>query len=400
MTVKRLIAIFLIFLLGVFGWFVLGQANWMRSHETTSNLSTSVQNLWGGPIVQRAPSLTIKVPGTDRTRRISPTSNQIKAQIVLEQRKKGLLWYPTYSVYFTGLYQVTNEAKISQDIRLNFPLPSKNATYQDVRLKIGDRVEKFNPSTGYGFQRIIPLRPGSSEIIEVQYKTRGIGSWQYQLDGERGQVSNLEILVSTNFTDVDFVDGGLSPMHTTNTDTGLEISWQAMELITRQNVGISMPQKLNPGPLAARMSFFAPICLLFFFVLISAICVKRKIDIHPMHYLFVNAGFFAFHLLFAYSIDLINVHLAFVIAATVSVLLVIVYLSRALGRSFPWGLAAIGQLVYLVLFSYSFFLDGVTGLTVTIASILTLAVIMKLTSETNWNEVFVKKQIVASPEAA
>ncbi|MCP4387056.1 MAG: hypothetical protein GY802_02085, partial [Gammaproteobacteria bacterium] len=172
---------------------------------------------------------------------------------------------------------------------------------------------------------------------------------------------------------------------------GLDIHWRASELITRQNIGISLPKKLNPGPLAARMSFFAPVCLLFFFVLITSICVTRKIAIHPMHYLFVNAGFFAFHLLFAYTIDLINLHLAFAISALVSVALVVSYLARALGPTFPWKIAALGQLVYLVLFSYSFFLKGMTGLTVTIASIITLAILMKITAQTDWSQVFAKR---------
>ena len=143
--------------------------------------------------------------------------------------------------------------------------------------------------------------------------------------------------------------------------------------------------------LAARMTFFAPVCLLFFFVLITAICVVYRIDIHPMHYLFVNAGFFAFHLLFAYTIDVINVHLAFFLSSLVSVLLVVSYLVKALGKTFPWRIAALGQLIYLVLFSYSFFIDGMTGLTVTIASIVTLAVLMRITAETNWSEVFVRR---------
>ena len=391
MTGKRIFAIFIIFIVGVIGWFILGQANWIRSNSTSSILTESVQSLWGAPIIQHSPKLTIKVPGTDLTRIISPSKNYVEATINLEQRKKGLLWYPTYTVDFKGRYDVKNEASIAQNIRLNFLLPSKNSTYENVLLKIAGKTESLDSTIGYGFHRIIPLESGSSKTIEIQYRTRGVERWQYNLDAENGKVSGLDINLITNFSEVDYVAGSLSPMEVAPTDTGLTINWSANELITNQNVGISLPQKLNPGPLAARMSFFAPICLLFFFVLITAICITKNIAIHPMHYLFVNAGFFAFHLLFAYSIDLINVHLSFAIASVVSITLVITYLSKALGDAFPWKIAAIGQLIYLVLFSYSFFIDGMTGLTVTIASIITLAVLMKITSHTNWSEVFVKQ---------
>ena len=391
MTVKRIIAIILIFFLGVVAWVVLGEANWMRSQQTSAALSASVESLWGSPIEQAAPTLTIKVPGTDRTRYLSPSRNQIEASIDLEQRRKGLLWYPTYTVHFSGRYEITNEARIAQEIRLFFALPSDKATYENVVLKIGDRTERLDTLIGYSFYRIIPLSPGGSETIEIVYQTRGINSWTYLLNHRKGLVNGLDMVVKTNFTDVDFIDGSLSPMRVDARDDGLDIHWYANELITRQNVGISMPQKLNPGPLAARMSFFAPVCLLFFFVLITSICVTRSIDIHPMHYLFVNAGFFAFNLLFAYTIDLINVHLAFAMSAIVSVALVVSYLARALGETFPWKIAALGQLVYLVLFSYSFFLKGMTGLTVTIASIATLAILMRITAQTDWSQVFVRR---------
>lgn len=390
MTIKRILAIVIIFLLGASGWFVLGQVNSVRSQDTSSMLSASVQSLWGAPIVQYAPQLTVKVPGTDRKRHIFPSENHIRADIKLEQRRKGLVWYPTYTVDFSARYRITNEARIAQDIRLNFLLPSEEATYENVSLKIGETTKSFSASTGFGFQRIIPLQAQASETIEIHYQTRGVASWLYRLDNGKGKVSGLDVVLNTNFEEVDFIEASLSPMQTEATENGLAISWQASELITSQDIGILLPQKLNPGPLAARMSFFAPVCLLFFFVLITAICITRKIDIHPMHYLFVNAGFFTFHLLFAYTIDLINVHLAFVIASIVSVSMVVSYLSKALGASFPWRIAAAGQLVYLILFSYSFFIKGMTGLTVTIASIATLAVLMKITSTTNWSRVFVK----------
>ena len=287
--------------------------------------------------------------------------------------------------------------RIIRRAHFNFQLPARNATYEDVSLEIGDKREKLNAATKQGFRRIIPLDSGQSTVVKVRYQTRGVGHWTYKLDDRQNYTNGLKMIVHTNFHDIDFVEGSLSPMQLEHTEEGLDITWQANELITKQNIAIRLPQKLNPGPLAARMSFFAPVCLLFFFVLITALCITHRINIHPMHYLFVNAGFFAFHLLFAYSIDLINVHIAFILSSLVSIALVVPYLNRALGSSFPWKTAAIGQLVYLVLFSYSFFIDGMTGLTVTVASILTLAILMKITSTTDWSKVFIRKTAI-SPE--
>lgn len=244
--------------------------------------------------------------------------------------------------------------------------------------------------TRAGMREIIGLKAGETRSFRVSYRTRGLDEWRYQLVQGHGRIKNLLMQVDTNFQDVDFSRGSLSPMLKEPLEAGMSLTWKADDLITAQHTGIVMPVLINPGPLSARMSFFAPVCLLFFFVLITSLGILHRVQIHPMHYLFVTSGFFAFHLLFAYLIDLINVHAAFLLSAGVSLGLVTFYLVAALGKHFPWRWAFIGQLVYLVLFSYSFFLEGMTGLTVTIGSIITLAVLMKLTATTDWTEVFSK----------
>jgi hypothetical protein len=52
------------------------------------------------------------------------------------------------------------------------------------------------------------------------------------------------------------------------------------------------------------------------------------------------------------------------------------------------GEAALAQLVFLVLFSYAFFFEGYTGLTVTIGAIVTLFVLMQITARVDWAETF------------
>ena len=61
------------------------------------------------------------------------------------------------------------------------------------------------------------------------------------------------------------------------------------------------------------------------------------------------------------------------------------YLRAAVGATFAW-IAASTQFFYLVLFSYSFFFEGPTGLTITIGAVVTLALLMTLTSKVNWTE--------------
>ena len=111
-------------------------------------------------------------------------------------------------------------------------------------------------------------------------------------------------------------------------------------------------------------------------------------SLHPMNYVFISAAFFAFHLLLAYLVDQVSVHVAFVTAATVSAGLVASYLRAVGGRSARVGQAVVAQAIYLIAFSYAFFFQGFTGLAVTIGAVITLFVLMQMTARVRWSEMF------------
>jgi hypothetical protein len=58
--------------------------------------------------------------------------------------------------------------------------------------------------------------------------------------------------------------------------------------------------------------------------------------------------------------------------------------------------AGVAQLVYLVLFSWTFFLDGFTGLAITIGCILTLLAAMQMTAGIQWAQLFAEKRAASS----
>ncbi len=113
----------------------------------------------------------------------------------------------------------------------------------------------------------------------------------------------------------------------------------------------------------------------------------RRRSIHPMNYVLLACAFFAFHLLFAYLIDHVAVGPAFAAASAVSVALVVSYARLFVG----WRTALVqlggSQLVYLVLFSFTFFWGGFTGLAITVVAIATLFVIMQITGRLDWARV-------------
>jgi len=50
------------------------------------------------------------------------------------------------------------------------------------------------------------------------------------------------------------------------------------------------------------------------------------------------------------------------------------------------------QFVYLVLFSYTFFFEGYTGLAITILCVATLFIVMQFTGRVDWDGVFQRSE--------
>lgn len=66
-----------------------------------------------------------------------------------------------------------------------------------------------------------------------------------------------------------------------------------------------------------------------------------------MNYFFLACAFFSFHLLMAYLVDHISIHLAFAICSAVSVFLLVSYLRLVVGMRFAAIEAGLAQVIYL-----------------------------------------------------
>jgi inner membrane protein involved in colicin E2 resistance len=91
--------------------------------------------------------------------------------------------------------------------------------------------------------------------------------------------------------------------------------------------------------------------------------------------------------------DHIAIHAAFLVSAAVSMALVASYLRLVVSTRFAVVESGLAQLIYLVLFSYAFFFQGFTGLTVTIGAIVTLYVVMQMTGKIRWEDKFVRRTV-------
>jgi inner membrane protein involved in colicin E2 resistance len=413
---KRIIAIVFIFVCTTVAWAILGATIFSRTYSLDAIAENRVTSTWGAPQDQAPPtaSFTRIVPkaeeSTENGKKIVKTvreeittslpleSSSVDVALDLEHRQKGLLWYSTYKVAFAGAYGFRNTSDKEETVNFRLNFPTAKAIYDNLTFTVdGTSVptsNKDNATTG-----AVKIAPGKTTQLAVGYRSQGLNEWRYSFGSpDVTQVRDFTLNMKTNFKDIDFPDNTLSPSEKHEAANGWDLTWSYKNLVSGYQIAMVMPEKLQPGPLAGRISFFAPVSLFFFFFLMLIITTLRGIELHPMNYFFLAAAFFSFHLLLAYLVDHVSIHVAFAISSAVSIFLVVSYLRLVVGMHFASREAALAQFVYLVMFSYAFFLKGFTGLAITIGSIITLFIAMQVTGRIRWADKFSLKATESAGE--
>jgi len=406
-TVRKLAAVGFIFACASVAWMILGAANLSRTDTAYSSLKREVANLFGDSLDIRAPECFAKVSRTteetvDGKRVVSTVWDRLPAEIAktdvrisvsLDPRKKGNLWFPTFRARFAGEWTFANLDSGAGDYYLLTALESADSVYDNVSLSVnGVPVADVTPLIRKTEIPVVPAADGTARLA-VSYDVTGMELLRYYASpnpGDIAQINDFSLVMDTDFTDYDFPDGMMSPTSRNDGEGGSELAWRFAKSVTGKDIGLVIPKKLNPGEIVTRVSFFAPVSLLFFFVVLLVASAARGAAFHPMHYFFLAAAFFSFHLMFSYFSDRWDINASFAVAALVSLGLTVSYLARFADRAIALAVAPVAQLVYLVTFSFSFFFEGMTGILVTVCAVSTLFVLMQVTAGVDWDKAFGK----------
>ena len=405
----RIFGIMGVFMLATLGWLILGAVTGSRTNDQRGTLEGRVADLWGSPQIQSAPSFELQwteqetkteqvtdaightttkktVETVPRVKVVDPVRSRLAVDLHLDQRRKGLLWFPLYDVGFRGVWTYRHGDDVARDLRMGFALADKSGIYDDFRFVVDgvDLAPRLRPTDGV-IATSIPVKSGQTVTLEVSYRSRGMQEWTYRPTNQVGQIEDFGLTMTTDFRDIDFPKLTMSPSTKQVKGAGYELSWTFSRLVSGYGIGMVMPAHVQPGELAAQMSFSAPVSLGLFLVFIYVITLIRRIALHPMNYLFVAAAFFSFNLLFGYTADRLPVETAFLLSSAVSVGLVASYLRLVVGPRFALLEAGLAQLLYQVGFSLAHFYDGYTGLSITVLVILTLFLLMQLTGRLSWS---------------
>lgn len=394
MKIIHLIASLVIVGCTTLAWFILAGAMSQRTQESSQTMSREVAGVWNPELEQKHPEAWFETPNSPGGRAaLLPATSNVSVNLKFVPKQRGLFRHRTYDVAFKAEYEFVNPTRIPQTVYISFPLPAGAEKLEgfEFRLDGENGKEPFKAGASGTATRAVVLPASGRITLHAAYQTRGTGSWVYGFPDKR-RIAGFVLKMRTDFSEINFPVGTGSPKDEDRKSDGKgwDLVWNYPDVLAVPSIGMDMPKLLNAGPVAARIAFFAPVSLVFFVTVILLIGGLKGVPLHPMHVFFVSAGFFAFHLLFAYLVDLLPLYPSFAIATVVSLILVCGYL-KAVGGMTLFKVALPAQLAYLILFSASFFFDGLTGITLTVCGVATLALLMALTAKVEWRTHFTKR---------
>ncbi len=402
-VVKKIMKYSIIFVFtSIFSIIAVGIGFRIDSRHTRSysdNLK-SVQEIWGGDIVQLLPAFTFTEKGyierenkktgemeqvlTDITKNMSIADQKVSVKIKSNIRQKGLLKYPGFILMFHGKYELKNISDKSEKMSFSFPLPQGTGNVTDIKVRLNDREYSGDSDFSNGMQWDGVLSKNESVVIEVSYAAQGTEKFSYAMGSEKAEIKNLAVDILTDFTDIDIPNGAMVPTSSAGDNREAKYLWKASNLVTGQNISLRFNISGNYGEIVSKLFYYSPVALFLFIGFLVVFCTSKSISLHPMHYLFIITGFFIFYLLGSYLVSYMNIILAVVVSLAVSTGIILYYCVLIGKGKDLTRICFYGALLFQWIFSVAFFLPEHTGFLITLASIAAFVFLMRTTASVDW----------------
>ena len=394
--IARYVGLAIIFIAFSLAAVILGARVVIKHNQLTLSNEMGVSGRWGGAITQLPPVVTYLF----EPERYDKDGNVVKAAVIqrkmpasdiavdlaLSYRQRGQMQFPGYEVAFEASYIVENPFDESLPVSFNFPIPQHSGLLKDFIITVDGEPYRGDQDFSDGVDWKKNLAQGDRHTINIAYTSRGMGDWSYGLSNYQGDISLFKLHLKSNFADIDYPEGSMVPtlMSVDETSDSAELAWEFSNLVSGQNIGVTIPRPLNVGKATSGILFFVPFALLFFLGLILLLTSVRGVSLHPMHFLFITGGFFVFHILMSYLVVLVPLVWAFVISLAASCLMTMGY--AALIRKgwvvvFSTGL---GILLFQLGFSLAQFFPNIRGLIIALIIIAGLGLAMGFTARVDW----------------
>ncbi|MCL2155384.1 MAG: inner membrane CreD family protein [Leptospirales bacterium] len=371
-----------------------------RHEKSYSANFKSVQEIWGGEIIQQLPTLSyfrkeyaerenkktgnIEKALTDMQYNMGIESQKVSVDIKSNIREKGLLKYPGYNLTFTGRYVLKNLNQNSERLYFSFHLPYDAGNITNIKVKFQDKEYTDDPDYSNGIQWEGVLAKNQTAVFEITYNAQGTEKFTLAMGVGKSEIKNLDVELTTDFTDNIIPDGAMVPTSSAGDNNGMKYTWVASNLVTGQSISLKFKISGNYGEIISKLFYYSPVALFLFVGLLLVFSVSKGINLHPMHYLFMITGFFIFYLLGSYMVSYMNIIIAILISLSVSTGIILYYTYLIKKGNDIIRVSSYGVLLFQWVFSTAFFVPEHTGFLITIASIVAFLFLIRSTASVDW----------------
>lgn len=349
---------------------LLGMQVTSRDDFASGELGPQVEERWGGPVDQPAPSVRFVESGSIFTA-LAPLAldrQHVTVSAAMNYRKRGLRSFSGFDFDFTGQYGVSNPRQVPIDVVFVFPIEVDKAQVllSDLSFLVDGSPAQLE--LGEARNRLVwtgRLAPGQGREFLIRYRARGLERFLYRLDPALPAHDvrlHVDVTGGENF---DYPPGVLSATSVQPGPGSVALDWRFSTLESGVALGAVLPSQQSWDEIIATMSFRAVVPFVGLLALLWGLGVRHRRRLAWYETLLAGAAFAFSFVLVAY----LAAFLPFEAAFPVSVLGLGAVFTAWLRGIFPqerwWVLAGLWGAT-LVLPAAAVVAQGYTGLLYTL----------------------------------
>ncbi|NTX14341.1 hypothetical protein HUA76_26420 [Myxococcus sp. CA056] len=355
-----------------------------RADFANSELAAGVEDRWGAPVVQPAPSLRFVHSGTIFTE-LKPLAfdrQHVEVLAKMNYRKRGLRYFSGFDFNLGAEYAVVNREGHDIDVAFIFPMEMDKSQVLLSELQFLVDGQEASLDLGDSGNRLVwtgRIAKGATARFVIRYRARGLDSFIYKLDpalSARDVRLHFAVEGGDNY---DYPGGVLSASSVQTGSDTVTLDWAFQSLESGVNLGVILPSEKTFDSMVSRMASRAWVPFLALVALLAALGMrhKRQLALHEAYLLAAVYGFF--FVLLAYLAAFMNFYGAYVLSALGLGAAVVAYARWLFPKERMAVLAGLWAATLLVP-TVAVILEGYTGLIYTLEILAGLLGLMVLST--------------------
>lgn len=290
-----------------------------RTDFASSELAQDVEERWGAPVVQPAPSLRYVQSGTIFTElKPLPFDKQhVQVQARMSYRKRGLRYFSGFDFTLSADYAVVNREGHDIDVAFIFPIEVDKSQVLLSELQFLVNGAEADLDLGEAGNRLVwtgRIPQGATRSFSIRYRARGLDSFLYKLDPAlpaRDVRLHVSVEGGENY---DYPPQVLVANAVELGRDAVSLDWAFQSLESGVNLGVILPSVEAYDDLIATMARRAWVPFLGLLALLAAFSIRhrRPLAFYESYLLASAYGFF--FVLLAYLAAFMNFYGAYALA--------------------------------------------------------------------------------------